>query len=87
MFLLARGLHIKHFFASKERKYICRVYHSGDLPIEICILFVISGFRRDIDEICALLGHYAAYLFYFYLFQVYVWLIILFSFVFLSVYY
>jgi len=22
---------------------------------------VISGFRRDIDEICALLGHYAAY--------------------------
>jgi hypothetical protein len=23
-------------------------------------LFVISGFRRDADEICALLGYYAA---------------------------
>jgi hypothetical protein len=28
--------------------------------LEKILLLVISGFRRDVDEICALLGYYAA---------------------------
>jgi len=29
--------------------------------LNFCLSCVISGFCRDLDEICALLGHYAAY--------------------------
>jgi hypothetical protein len=30
------------------------------LVVAFILMFVISGFSRDVDEICALLGYYAA---------------------------
>jgi hypothetical protein len=42
---------------------VCSVYVSDVAKSGCCVFlsaFFISGFRRDVDEICALLGYYAA---------------------------
>jgi hypothetical protein len=54
---LYRGRVLK--FVNAFRFRLCRTKITDDLSEDFST-FVISGFRRDIDEICTLLGYYAA---------------------------
>jgi len=37
------------------------VFRTSEVPATMLILGVTSGFRRDVDEICAFLGYNTAY--------------------------
>jgi hypothetical protein len=57
-----RNLRVQHCCDGRDRlNSVLAVCNDGsNLEQSVAALYVLSGFRRDVDDICALLGCYAA---------------------------